>query len=104
MPPYRVEWTGPAKTQFGELRRRAIIAGKHEPFRHAHREMMFDLEWQPEGTGALCYRTRASPPGEVRYSIREFIAITFVLWKTADRVVILEYSSVPESWPFGETE
>jgi hypothetical protein len=99
MPPYRLDWTGPAKTRFGEVWQLAIAAKRSEQFRQTHRETMFDLSMQPERMGSYCYSTKAQPSGEVRYLLRDFLEITFVFWPTEHRVVILLYTSVPASWP-----
>lgn len=96
----KMEWTVSSQSQFEALRKRAIDSDKYDEFRTAHNEIV----------GVLCtvglalekgerlYHTRR-PGGEVRHWVYRTISVCYVVFRAEQVGWILNYQSVPESWP-----
>jgi plasmid stabilization system protein ParE len=95
-----IEWTRASKSQFDELRQRAIDTGNYEQFKQTHNEIVVALRdlAQAREKGELLYKTRR-PGGEVRHWIHQFISVSYVVFGEEEVGWILAYRSVPESWP-----
>jgi hypothetical protein len=96
----RLEWTNSSKAQFEELKRRAIEHEQYDHFRQTHNEIVITLKEMTQACekGELLYKTRM-PGGEVRHWVHGFVSVCYVVFRTEQVSWILQYRSVPESWP-----
>jgi hypothetical protein len=96
----KMEWTRTSKSQFDELKKRAIDAGEYEQFKQAHNEIVVTLRELSQALqkGELLFNTRR-PGGEVRHWIHRFISVCYVVFRNEQVGWMLAYQSVPESWP-----
>jgi hypothetical protein len=101
MPPLRLEWTQPSKSQFEAVCQRARAGGHYADLVAAHNHMVRTLQDLTEALsqGEALYPTRL-PGGEVRLWIHGFLALTYVVFRAQEVGFIVQYQTLPDTWPF----
>jgi hypothetical protein len=100
MPPPRMEWTQPSKSQFEAVCQRAQAAVRYSELLVAHNHMVRTLQDLNEALsqGEELYATHL-PGGEVRLWIHGFLALTYVVFRVQEVGFIVQYQTMPDTWP-----
>lgn len=100
MPELKSVWTVASKSQFDELRQRAVDTNHLADFIRVHNEivaLLGDLERVIE-KGDPLYRTK-KPGGIVLHILLEFISVTYTLFAEERVGWVIGYRAIPASWP-----
>jgi hypothetical protein len=96
----KLMWTHLSRRQFEDLQQRAVVTGKVDEITKVHNEIveiLRDLD-QASEVGEPLYNTR-KPGGLVRHWVHDFIAVTYVVFRSEQVGWILKYQPIPASWP-----
>jgi len=101
MPPLRMEWTQASRAQFDAVCQRARAAGCYSDLLAAHNHMVRTFQDLDEALsrGEALYPTRL-PGGEVRLWMHGFLAVTYVVYRAQQVGFILQYQTMPDTWPY----